>query len=132
KRTCMQAIQRHLLYSVIAVGVLTASVPATATDASVWMSERHSSMRLIAGALPPRAAVVHAGVELKLDPGWKTYWRYPGDSGVPPRFDFGGSENVKTVAVRWPAPRHFVDDGGDTIGYTDGVIFPLDIVPVNS
>ena len=63
-------------------------------------------------------------------PGWKTYWRYPGDSGVPPRFDFAGSDNVETVTVLWPAPQRFADGaGGNSIGYTDDVIFPLRIVP---
>src|SRR5262249_29648678 len=61
--------------------------------------------------------------------GWKTYWRYPGDSGVPPRFDFAGSQNVKSVEVVWPAPRRFSDESGITIGYKDGVVFPLRIVP---
>ena len=45
-----------------------------------------------------RGGDVHrAGIEIRLAPGWKTYWRYPGDSGVPPRFDFSGSRNVKSV-----------------------------------
>ena len=63
----------------------------------------------------------------KLAPGWKTYWRYPGDSGVPPHFEFEQSENVKSVAVLWPAPLRFSDAEGTTIGYKDNVVFPLRI-----
>ena len=48
---------------------------------------------------------------------------------MPPRFDFAGSQNVKTVTVAWPAPHRFSDDGGITIGYKDNVIFPLRLVP---
>ena len=33
---------------------------------------------------------MRAGIEIRLKPGWHTYWRYPGDAGVPPRFDFAG------------------------------------------
>lgn len=84
-------------------------------------------MRLIAGARSGDA--MRAGIEIKLAPGWKTYWRYPGDSGVPPRFDFAGSQNVKSVAIAWPAPHRFSDESGITIGYKDEVIFPLRIVP---
>jgi DsbC/DsbD-like thiol-disulfide interchange protein len=73
---------------------------------------------------------VRAGIELALAPGWKTYWRYPGDSGVPPRFDFSESENVKSVEIAWPAPHRFTDDSGTAIGYKTGVIFPLSIVPL--
>jgi DsbC/DsbD-like thiol-disulfide interchange protein len=103
--------------------------PARAADASDWATDIHSKMRLIAGTSQPRASLLHSGIELKLDPGWKTYWRYPGDSGVPPRFDFGHSQNVKSVTVRWPAPRRFTDESGNSIGYQDGVIFPLHVVP---
>ena len=54
---------------------------------------------------PPMQLFVRAGVEIKLDPGWKTYWRDPGDSGMPPTLDFSGSDNVKAVTVLWPAPQ---------------------------
>ena len=65
-----------------------------------------------------------------MQPGWKTYWRYPGDSGVPPVFDFAASDNVKSVTVLWPAPVRFADGGGNSIGYKGGVIFPLRVVPL--
>jgi DsbC/DsbD-like thiol-disulfide interchange protein len=100
---------------------------AWAADASPWDGDAHTSMRLIAGARSGDA--MRAGIELKLAPGWKTYWRYPGDSGVPPRFDFASSQNVKSVAIAWPAPHRFSDESGITIGYKDDVIFPLRIVP---
>ena len=70
-----------------------------------------------------------AGVEIKLKEGWKTYWRYPGDSGVPPVLDFSKSQNVKAVTVRYPAPTRFPDGGGgNSIGYKGGVILPLHVV----
>jgi DsbC/DsbD-like thiol-disulfide interchange protein len=100
---------------------------AHAADASPWQVDKSAGIRLIAGN--PRAdARWPAGVEIKLEPGWKTYWRYPGDSGVPPRFDFSKSENVKSVAVMWPAPHRHRDESGTTIVYTGDVIFPLRIV----
>ena len=61
--------------------------------------------------------------------GWKTYWRMPGDAGIPPQFDWSGSQNVKSVEVLWPAPQRFIDSGGETVGYKDRVVFPLRIVP---
>ena len=101
---------------------------AWAADASPWDGDAHASLRLIAGSRTNDAAA-RAGIEIKLAPGWKTYWRYPGDSGVPPRFDFTDSQNVKSVTVTWPAPHRFSDESGITIGYKDDVIFPLHIVP---
>ena len=74
-------------------------------------------------------AQLRAGIEIKMQPGWKTYWRYPGDSGVPPQFDFSGSENLKTAKVLYPAPHLFTDETGQSLGYKDRVIFPLVISP---
>ena len=75
------------------------------------------------------ATYLHAGVEIRLDAGWKTYWREPGDSGVPPTFDFAGSDNVKSVTVLWPAPERFPDGaGGNSIGYVGRIVLPLRIV----
>jgi len=70
-----------------------------------------------------------AGVEIKLKDGWKTYWRYPGDSGVPPVLDFSKSQNLKAVTVRYPAPTRFSDGAcGNSIGYKGTVILPLHVV----
>lgn len=107
--------------------------PAHAADASAsaspWDGDSHSAMRLIGAKARNEggANIFRAGVELKLAPGWKTYWRYPGDSGVPPHFEFEQSENVKSVAVLWPAPLRFSDAEGNTIGYKNNVVFPLRI-----
>jgi DsbC/DsbD-like thiol-disulfide interchange protein len=120
-------VSRHLLWCIAAVAVV--GTPAYAADASSWDGDVRSAIRLIAGGPRPSDSNVRAGVEIRLSPGWKTYWRYPGDSGVPPRFDFAQSLNVKSVNVLWPAPDHFVDEGGQSIGYKDSVIFPLRITP---
>jgi len=72
---------------------------------------------------------VVAGVQIRLDPGWKTYWRSPGDSGVPPSFDWSGSKNLKEAQVLYPAPRRFTDASGTAIGYEDEVVFPIKVTP---
>ena len=87
--------------------------PARAADASPWAEDTRSAVRLIAGANKNGEAPLRAGIEIKLQPGWKTYWRYPGDSGVPPRFDFSGSENLKAAKVLYPAPHLFTDEAGN-------------------
>lgn len=112
-------------------GACLASGPCRADDVSTWDADTRSALRLIAGSAPAEgSAPLRAGIELRLEPGWKTYWRYPGDSGVPPRFDFSGSENVKSAMLLWPAPRRFPDGaGGNSIGYTGNVIFPVQVVP---
>ena len=99
--------------------------PARAADESPWSEDLRSAVRLIAGSNKAEDAVLRAGIEVKLQPGWKTYWRYPGDSGVPPHFDFSGSENLKTADVLYPAPHLLTDETGQSLGYKDAVIFPV-------
>lgn len=99
-----------------------------AQEASPWIADTHSSLRLLAGSRGD--GVLVGGIEIHLKDGWKTYWRTPGDSGIPPRFDFSKSDNVETVTVLWPAPARFDDGaGGTAIGYTDKVVLPLRIMP---
>jgi DsbC/DsbD-like thiol-disulfide interchange protein len=114
----------------VALIFLSGITIARAQDASPWKTELHAAARLVAGAAIKSGDGVRlrAGIEIRLDPGWHTYWRYPGDSGVPPTFDFAGSQNVQSVTVLWPAPKRSADGaGGQFIGYTDDVVFPLRI-----
>jgi DsbC/DsbD-like thiol-disulfide interchange protein len=108
--------------------------PARAADASAWDGDQRAAVRLIAGAQRGTgdATIHHAGIEIRLAPGWKTYWRYPGDSGVPPRFDFSGSGNLKSASVRYQAPRRLTDESGTSIGYKNGLVFPLDLTPLDT
>jgi DsbC/DsbD-like thiol-disulfide interchange protein len=116
------------------VVAFAAAQPTLASDASPFDGSQRAAVRLIAGAarVDSGTTIHRAGVEIRLAPGWKTYWRYPGDSGIPPRFDFSQSTNVKSVTVRYPAPQRITDDGGTSIGYKHDVVFPLEIVPVNA
>jgi DsbC/DsbD-like thiol-disulfide interchange protein len=119
-----------------AFGLLAvSSLPATPSDSSPWDDDIRSAVRLIA-ARPGKDAqrhILRVGIEIKLHPGWKTYWRYPGDSGVPPAFDFSASSNVKDVKVLFPAPLSFDDGaGGRSIGYKDSVILPVHIVATDA
>jgi DsbC/DsbD-like thiol-disulfide interchange protein len=122
--------QRVTATAFIALAAISLASTAQAADASNWDGDTRSAIRLVAGS-PASRAPMRAGIELRLGAGWKTYWRYPGDSGVPPRFDFSKSSNVKSVAVRWPAPHRFTDENGASIGYKSGVLLPLDIVPAD-
>jgi DsbC/DsbD-like thiol-disulfide interchange protein len=103
------------------------AIEACAQDASPWQRDGHSAVRLLAGSRS--GAVLLGGIAFQLEPGWKTYWRNPGDSGVPPRFDFSKSENIEAVTVLWPAPTKFDDGaGGHSMGYHNQVVLPLRIV----
>lgn len=83
----------------------------------------HSRARLISGG--QQGDVWLAGIEITLDQGFKTYWRNPGDSGLPPRFDWSGSENVAGTEVRFPAPYRHMDAAGVAYVYGKKVVLPV-------
>ncbi len=72
-----------------------------------------------------------AAFEITLEEGWKTYWRSPGDAGIPPRFDWENSHNLDGVALHWPRPAVFESFGTQTIGYSEKLILPVELTPVD-
>lgn len=72
-----------------------------------------------------------AALHLALAPDWKTYWRAPGEAGIPPQFDWSGSRNVKSVTLHWPSPQVMTLDGMQSIGYLHDLVLPLEIVALD-
>lgn len=72
-----------------------------------------------------------AALQIDLAPEWKTYWRRPGDAGIPPEFDWSGSENLAALQILWPGPELFDFQGMQTIGYRHQMILPVEIVPAD-
>ena len=69
-----------------------------------------------------------AALRLSLEDGWKTYWRAPGDSGIPPHFTWS-AENIGDLQITWPQPKVFHDDGSRSIGYKGQLVIPLHVAP---
>ena len=102
-------------------------------SASTWVESANSKARLVSGTVERDGSpTLMAGVQLRMNPEWKTYWKNPGDSGVPPSFDWSGSTNLKHAEVLYPAPHRFADGGGTSIGYDDEIVFPIEITPVRA
>ena len=70
-----------------------------------------------------------AAIDIRLADGWKTYWREPGKNGIPPQFDWGGSDNIAQVGYFWPSPRVYGSAELRTIGYADRLILPVLLRP---
>jgi DsbC/DsbD-like thiol-disulfide interchange protein len=115
----------------IALAAMVLSAISALADVSAWDGDARAGIRIVAGGtkVEDGQSTLRAGVEVRLAPGWKTYWRYPGDSGVPPSFDFAKSENLQSVRISWPAPEKMVEADGIIIGYRDNVLFPLTVEP---
>lgn len=119
----------RLLVTALAVPMFLAAQPGFAQEGvSLWASEQGARVRLISGGLGADGAY-RAGIEIRLDPGWKTYWLNPGPTGVRPRIDTAGSLNLAGVEDAWPAPMRFSDGGTDSVGYSEVVIIPLSVLP---
>lgn len=71
------------------------------------------------------------GLDITLQDGWYTYWRMAGDNGLPPKFDWSGSTNLKAVDIAWPAPSRFTLMDMHSFGYSDHVLLPITITPEN-
>ena len=92
---------------------------------SSWSVSSKSRARLIADDKG-------AGFEIALAPGAITYWRDPGEAGVPPTFDFSGSQNLAHAEVKFPAPERIEEpDGSVAFGYREGVVLPIRATPTD-
>jgi DsbC/DsbD-like thiol-disulfide interchange protein len=117
---------KPLAYALAAA--LASAAPAAADEyASDWARASKAEARLVAGAAG------QAAVEVRLAPGAITYWRNPGDSGAPPRFDFAGSRNLARAEPSFPAPKRIVEsDGSDAFGYENEVVFPIAVAALDA
>ena len=88
-----------------------------------------ATMRLLAAenGVAPGAGTLSAGIEVDLEPGWKTYWRSPGEVGLPPDIDWSASENVESLELMFPVPERFEAFGIQNFGYSERVLFPVRI-----
>ena len=114
----------------LAVLALFAGEPVLAAS-SPWASSDVSQVRLLSSTLAVgEAETLGLGLQFQLEPGWKIYWRSPGDSGSPPRLDVAASDNVAHAELAWPAPQRFHEAAGlETVGYYGEVVLPLTVVP---
>ena len=104
------------LMLVLVFGLTACLLPARAADAP-WVAATDSKLRLFGGTVKTKdGEQLVAGIQLRMDDGWKTYWRNPGDSGVPPQFDWSGSKNLKEAKVLYPAPYRFADANSTALG----------------
>ena len=115
----------------IAAILLLSSLPSRAVAAaSEWVDSAEASVRLVSAVdAVGELSDLRLGLEVLLKPGWKTYWRSPGDGGMPPSLDWHGSANIADAAVNFPAPERFEILGIDSIGYENAVTYPIRVTP---
>lgn len=108
----------------LALGSATTGTPANASE---WVEASFSAVRLVTAEAMEEGDGngPWAAIAIRMDEGWKTYWRNPGDAGIPPHLDWDGSINLASAEVAWPAPLRFHDGLAWSIGYKDEVVIPV-------
>jgi len=126
---CIGVLALVLLLAMLAFSAAPARAAADGRPgASPWQQTEQTALRLIAATQTTGdARILKLGLHFKLKPGWKVYWRSPGDAGFPPMPDWSPSQNLKTAVVHWPAPSRFEVLGLQSLGYTDEVVLPLTV-----
>jgi len=115
---------KFIAFAALLASPASFSQPAMAAS-SPWAAGTGVKVRLVTTGGPDAEGRVKGALAIDLAPGWKTYWRDPGDAGVPPQIDFSGSRNVASVSIAYPPPRRFSDEGGIWAGYKKPVRFGL-------
>ena len=117
----------RLRFPVMLLAALAVSGEAGAT-ASPWARTPEAAVRLVSASEGVgNLDRVRLGLEFELAPGWKTYWRSPGEGGLPPALDWAGSDNLGKASLYWPAPERFTILGIDSVGYEDRLLLPMDV-----
>lgn len=122
-------IQNFFKFAVLLAGTLLSSLvssPPSHALEGAWQDLPNARARLLATGDPMTGRLL-AGLEIELDKDWKTYWRFPGDSGIPPTFDWSEASNVADTRPQFPAPVRFTDDYGESVGYKKHVVFPIEV-----
>lgn len=126
----MGQMKRKIAYLATCLALLAGMVgaPAQAGSGMPPAPEDIARIELLPGWRTTDGAHM-AALRIRLADGWKTYWRAPGDSGIPPSLDLRESQNIQSVQFHWPVPDVFIENGVRTIGYKDELVLPLTVTP---
>ncbi len=119
-----RAIARAFASVAIVIAALVPNHSRAATSA--WIGDAHAKARLVTAVeAVGSGTTVDAGLEIQMAPGWHTYWRTPGDAGIPTTVDWSGSGNLASSSVDWPAPTRLTLSGLENYVYLDRVLLPM-------
>jgi len=98
---------------------------------SKWKKTTEISARVISGnieTIDDGRNLLHLGVHFTMAPDWKTYWKLPGDGGLPMSIDWQNSSNITNPVIHYPAPQRFVQFGEiETFAWKEEVVVPITV-----
>lgn len=109
----------------VAAAAVSSSMNAAYSASSETHATDGATLRLVTSGLADETGRLRGALEIRLAPGWKTYWKEPGASGVPPQIDLGDSINVSAAVFHFPAPQWHEDKYGAWAGYGEPVVLPI-------
>jgi DsbC/DsbD-like thiol-disulfide interchange protein len=107
------------------VPLLGANPPSAWASSSDWFETQGGRIRLVTAGMPDEAGRLKGMLEIDLFHGWKTYWRDPGDAGVPPQIDVSSSANIASAEFGFPPPERHDDGSFKWAGYDEPVALPI-------
>jgi DsbC/DsbD-like thiol-disulfide interchange protein len=116
---------RMMSAAILGQSFLVASQTAALATGSDWVEVQGGRVRLVTTGAADASGALQGALEIVLKPGWKTYWRDPGDAGVPPQIDISKSLNIASAELRFPVPERFDDGYSKWAGYKHPVTFPI-------
>lgn len=111
--------------------IASGAMPSNSETLTKTLGDQVTNLRLVA-APGLKHGAYDAGIDITMAPGSHTYWKMPGDAGVPPVFSFDGSKNIARADVLFPAPSRITEQGLEAFGYTDHVVFPVSVAPADA
>ncbi len=114
---------RRILQTVLALACLPALAGTRCLAQWPVASDHPVQARLVADVKSATAGQsFDLGIELQMEPGWHTYWIYPGDAGLPTEVDWKPEPGFRVGALRWPGPHKYDESGLVVYGYEDEIM----------
>lgn len=124
----MLSVWKWLAAALLLTLPMSAAADPDGEAASPWVRNAQGELRLVSAVTGVgKSDRVQIGLQFHNQPGWKIYWRSPGDAGLPPSIDWSGSQNLADAAIAWPAPHRFSYAGLETMGYEDEIVLPISL-----
>ncbi|MBY5399134.1 cytochrome C biogenesis protein, partial [Rhizobium leguminosarum] len=117
---------RRLLIAVVSAVAALVPFYSAHAEMSAWADNEGGRMRLVALA-PDAGGKIRAALQIEPKPGWITYWKEPGNSGIPPQIAIAAESGVTLDAIAYPVPKHFFNGAIEDIAYDAPVTLPLSL-----
>lgn len=115
---------RTFLITLVTLVAMFASGQIARAVTSEWATSEGGRMRIVSLPADP-SGKIEAVLQIELKPDWITYWREPGEAGIPPQLKPDPTSGVTLASMAFPVPKLIKNDDITDIGYDQPVNFPF-------